>query len=272
MASFDEVVPPGKAASLKASVHTANFKGPLTKQVTVTHDDATQGPILLTVSANVVTSVDVLPFPALQLARRRRGFTTPALLLVRKDTTEKGQLKFSELKASAPWLTISSRKVTSIEPAVEGLPEAQPDDVIISVLATEAAPEGSHVENLTFKTGLPREPDVSIPVTVFVQPPLSVQSTELILNPAPGVTTEATGQVLGAIRDDVDVKTVAVTADAPAFSPRIESSGSQGFRLIVDWSGKGKNAPTNTVVHLKVGARSVDLPVRVVLPKTGTPS
>jgi hypothetical protein len=113
---------------------------------------------------------------------------------------------------------------------------------------------------------------VTIPVTVFVQPPLSVQSTELILNPSPGGAAEATGQVLGAIRDDVDVKTVSVTADAPAFSPRIESSGSQGFRLIVDWSGKGKNPPTNTVVHLKVGSRSVDLPVRVVLPKPETPS
>jgi hypothetical protein len=272
VASFDEVVPPGKAANLKASVHTTNFKGALTKQVTVQHDDATQGPIVLTVTANVVSSVDVLPFPALQLARRRRGFTTPALLLIRKDPTEKGQLKFSDLKASAPWLTISSRKVTSIEPAVEGLPEALPDDIIISVLATDAAPEGSHVENLTFKTGLPREPESSIPVTVFVQPPLSVQTTELVLSPAPGSTEQATGAVLGAIRDDVDVKTVAVTTDAPAFVARIESSGSQGFRLIVDWSAKGKNTPTNTVVHLKTGNRSVDLPVRVVLPKPETPS
>ena len=271
MASFDEVVPPGKAASIKASVHTANFKGPIAKQVTVTHDDKSQGPITLNMAANIVGSVEILPFPALQLARRRRGFATPALLLVRKDASEQGTMAFAELAASVPWLKIGSRKVTAAEPPVEGLPAAQAGDIVISVQAADSAPVGSHVERLTFKTGLKREPLITVPVTVFVQPPLAVQSAELILNVTPNAAGTATGQVLGTIREDVDPKTVTVSADNPAFSPRFEPAGSQAFRVIVDWSGKGKHPKTETVVHVRSGNASVDVPVRVNLGQVEDP-
>ena len=101
MASFDEVVPPGKAGSIKASIHTVNYKGAIGKSITVTHDDATQGPIMVSVLAKIVGSVDVLPFPALQLGRHRRGFETPAKLIIRKDQTEQGTLAIDGLVASA---------------------------------------------------------------------------------------------------------------------------------------------------------------------------
>jgi len=272
VASFDEVVPPGKAASIKASVHTANYKGPIGKQITVTHDDKSQGPVTLTLSANIVGSVEVLPFPALQLARRRRGFATPALLLVRKDQSEAGTMAFADLTASVPWLKIGSRAVTAAEAPVEGLPAAQPGDIVISVQAAESAPIGSHVEQVTFKTGLPREPLVTIPVTVFVQPPLAVQASELILNVTPEARDTATGQVLGTIRDDVDPKSVTVTSDNPAFSPRFEATSAQAFRVIVDWSGKGKHPKTETVVHVRAGKASVDVPVRVNLTRVEDPA
>jgi len=272
VASYDEVVPPGKAASIKASVHTANYKGPIAKQITVTHDDKSQGPLILSVSANIVGSVEVLPFPALQLARRRRGFDTPALLIVRKDQSESGKMAFADLTSSVPWLKIGSRAVTAQEPPVEGLPAAQAGDVVISVQATDAAPVGSHVEKITFKTGLKREPLVSVPVTVFVQPPLAVQSAELILTVVPEAADTATGQVFGTIREDVDPKSVTVSADNPAFSPRFESTTSQAFRVIVDWSGKGKDAKTETVVHLRSGKIALDVPVRVNLAQAAKPS
>jgi hypothetical protein len=272
VASFDEVVPPGKVATLKASIHTANYHGPISKQVTITHDDKSQGSIVLNVAANIVSSVEILPSPALQLARRRRGFENPALLIVRKDATETGTFAFSDLTASAPWLKISSRRVTTDEPPLEGIPAARPGDVVLSVQAAATAPFGSHAEKVTFKTGLPREPLVTIPVTVFVQPPVSVQSRDLILIPTPGAPETATGQVLGSIRDDVDPKAVAVSSDAPAFSARVELAGARAFRLVVDWSGTGKHPKTATVVHIRAGSHTIDLPVRVNLPQIATPS
>ncbi len=264
MASFDEVVPPGKAGNIKASIHTGNFKGSIGKSITVTHDDATQGPITINVLAKIVGSVDVLPFPALQLGRRRRGFETPALLIVRKDPSEQGTLTVDGLVASASWMKISARKVTSNEPAVEGLPAALPGDVVLSVLA-QAAPVGTSVETISFQTGLTRESKVTVPVTVNVQPLITFQPSGLILNPTPGAPEGASGQVLASLREDLDPKTVTVDSETKAFVVRLEPPGERAFRVIVDWDGKGTPAPTETTIHIRVGSETVDLPVRVNL-------
>jgi hypothetical protein len=264
VASFDEVIPPGKAGVIKASVHTGNYKGQIGKAVTVTHDDAAQGPVTLNLLAKIVGSVEVLPYPALQILRHRRGFETPALLLVRKDATEEGTLAFGGLAASSPWLKVSSRKVVADEPAVEGIPAAVPGDIIVSVQA-DGAPVGTHAETLTFKTGLKREPQVTIPVTVNVQPAVSMNPADLILTPTAAAPDGATGEVLVSVRDDLDPKTVAVTSGAPDFSVSLEPPGSAAFRLKVAWTGKGKNPATETDIRIQVGSESANLHVRVNL-------
>lgn len=269
MASFDEVIPPGKAGTIKASIHTAAYKGPIGKQITVTHDDKSQGPFQLNVSATIVGSVEILPFPALQLARKRRGFATPALLLVRKDATEQGTFALTGLSASAPWLKVSARMVTSDEQPLEGLPAAKAGDVVISVQAAPDTPIGNHSENLTFKTGLTREPEVSVPVTVYVQAPITLQPPELVITELPSAPGKASGQVLGAFRDDVDGKSIAAASDSNAFVVRVESSGATAFRLFVDWTAKGKHPALATKIHVKAGKEKVDLPVRVTSSRAG---
>jgi hypothetical protein len=275
VASFDEVVPPGQAAVLKASVHTASYKGAIGKQVTVTHDDPTQGPIQLNLSANIVGSVDVLPYPALQLMRRRRGFDTPAYLIVRKDPSEEGKLALGDLKSSVPWMKVTSRVVTKQEEPLEGLPAPIPGDVVLSVQADPTkVPSGSHVESVSFKTGLKREPTVSVPVTVYVQPAVTIQPADLILNPSDGIAGAASGAVLVSVRDDVDPKTVAVTSDSPAFAFRVDPPGALAFHIYIDWPGAGdgkKNVPTETKLHVRAGVETADLPVRVNLARVAAP-
>jgi hypothetical protein len=265
VASFDEVVPPGKAGSIKASVHTANYKGSIGKAITVTHDDPTQGPITVSLLAKIVGSVEILPYPAVQIGRTRRGFETPAKLLVRKDTTETGTLEISGLASSAEWLKVTSRKVEADEPAVDGLPAAVPGDILLAVRA-EGAPVGTSVVNVSFKTGMTREPQVTIPVTVNVQPVVTVQPNDLILNPNPNGAESASGEALVAVREDLDPKKVTVVSDVPAFVVRVDPPGERAFRVFVEWSGKGKTAaPTSALIHIRVGKENVDLPVRVNL-------
>jgi hypothetical protein len=74
------------------------------------------------------------------------------------------------------------------------------------------------------------------------------------------------------VRDDLDPKKVAVKSDAPAFAVRTDPPGERAFRIIVDWSGKGENPPTETVIHISVGADKIDLPVRVNKSRVGTGS
>ena len=266
MASFDEVVPPGKAGKLKASVHTQNYRGAIVKSITVSHDDPSQPAIVLTVKANVVGSVDILPYPALALAPRLKGFGSPARLLVRKDPTETGILAVSDVSASAPWLEVAARVVTAVEPAVEGLPQAQPGDVALSVQVTGVPPTGIHAETVTFKTGLTREPNVSIPVHVTVRAAVMVQPRDLILNPVPGDPDRASGEAYATVRDDLDPRTVTVASDDPAFSVRVDPAGERAFHLYVDWSGKGGSTQqTATSIEIRVAGETVTLPVRVNL-------
>jgi hypothetical protein len=262
VASFDEVIPPGKAGTIKASIHTANLKGAIGKSINVTHDDSTQEAIVLSVTAKIVGSVDIFPFAALQLARHRRGFENPAKLLVRKDATEQGTLAVSGVAASQSWIKATARKVDAAELPVDGIPAAQPGDYVLSVLA-ESAPAGSHIENVTFKTGLAREPKLTIPVTVVVQPAVTLQPASLALTPTADAPDGATGQVLASIREDLDPKTLSFRTDAPAFVVRADPPGERAFRLVVTWAGKGPKTPDATTVHVKVGAETVDLPVRV---------
>jgi hypothetical protein len=265
VASYDEVVPPGKAGKLKASVHTENYRGAIVKSITVSHDDPSQPAIVLTVKANVVGSVNVLPYPALALAPRLKGFGSPAKLLIRKDPTETGTLKVSDAASSVPWLDVALREITSVEPAVEGLPEAQPGDVALSVQVTGVPPTGIHAETVTFKTGLTREPTVSIPVHVTVRAAVMLQPRDLILNPVPGEPDRASGEAFANVRDDLDPRTVAVTSDDPAFSVRVDPAGERAFHVYVDWSSKGASTPTATSIEIRVAGETVTLPVRVNL-------
>jgi hypothetical protein len=243
-------------------MHTKNLKGAIGKGITVHHDDATQGAILLSLKANVIGSVEIYPYPTLTIAPRMKGFSTPAFLLVRRDASESGVLSVEELKASVPWVKVSMRKVSSPEPPTEGLPAAVAGDVILSV-QLDHPPVGYSGQQITFKTGLAREAEYSIPVTVNVRAPLVLQPGELVLQPTAETPDTATGQVLAAVREDLDPKTLVVTSDDAAFVARVENPGDRAFRLIVAWTRNGAATPTETRVHLAASGETIDLPVRV---------
>ena len=270
MASYDEVVPPGEAGKLRTSIHTSNLKGPFSKAVTVTHDDPASGPVALTVKANVVGSVLVLPAASVLVPPSGKKPGTPARILIRRDPTEQGEFRFTDLTTSVPWVKVSSRAVTADEAAHDGLPDARSGDVELTMVA-EGAPVGVHLQSVTFKTGLAREPLVTVPVRVVTRPPIHLQPSELILNPDPNVPGTASGQVLGSLREDVDAKDLVVSADAPAFKVRLEPPGVRAFRVIVEWSGSAENTPTETTVRFRAGEQSAPLRVRVNLSRMATP-
>ena len=265
MASFDEVVPPGQAGKIRASIHTQNYRGTVSKSITVEHNDGSQPAQLLTVNLNIVGSVNVLPYPALALAPRMKGFGTPALLLVRRDDSETGALEVSDIAASVPWIKVGARKVSAPEPPVEGLPEAKPGDVVLTVQVEGNPPVGIHAESFSFKTGLAREPAVTIPVHVTLRAPVFIQPPELILSPNPDDPDRAAGESSATIREDLDPKTLSVTSGDPSFTFRIDPAGARAFRIFVDWAAKGTKTPTETELRFSVGTESLVLPVRVNL-------
>ena len=61
MTEFDKVIHPGGVGKVSAAVHTTNFKGPISKSVTVTTNDPENSRFTLTIKANVTVPVDVQP-------------------------------------------------------------------------------------------------------------------------------------------------------------------------------------------------------------------
>lgn len=268
MASFDEVVLPGKAGKIKASVNTSHYTGDITKSITVTDNDTSQPTISLTVKAKVVGSVTVMPYPAIALAPRlQRNGGAPSKLLIRKDPTEQGTMKIGGLKSSADWLKAELRPVSAVEPPADGLPEAQPGDVVLSVQLGDAPPQGYHAETVTFNTGLAREPTISIPVNVTVRGPIMLQPSDLILQTLPTDPHRATGRVFVNVREDLDPTQLTVVSTDKAFVPKMDASTNRSFQMTVDWTDAGAGSPTETVLQLRLGDVSATLPVRVNAPR-----
>lgn len=257
------MIPPGQAGKIKASVRTESFRGAIAKSMTVTHDDPAQGAVILTVKATVVGSVNILPFPSMAMAPRQKGFGSPASLIIRRDDAEKGELAVSDLTCSAPWIKLTLRTITEFGPIEPGLPDGRPGDVVISGQVTGKPPIGIHAESIRFKTGLTREPDVSIPVHVTVRPPLYFQPTgDLVLAVDPTGTGRASGQLAVTVREDLDLATFSASA-TPPFTARFERQGRAAVRVSVDWAGDGPAPAIEGDLHMSVGDETATVRVRL---------
>ncbi len=262
MASFDEAIPPGQVGKVTAAVKTENYRGQVEKSITVTTDDPTKSTVQLRIKANVVGSVVVLP---------RAGLAFPAgmnwdysgRLLVRKDETEKGELKISDVTTSAPWLIAKARKAEDNEPAAEGAPAAQPGDWILDVSVAEDAPKSQAGHTVKFKSGLPREPEVTIPVSVVLQNAIRVTPTPLYIPPPTDPAKEATGQLTALLRPGLGKETLKASASPEAFSVKVEPDGTRKFKPTVMWKLNGADTPKDGNVVFRVGDESLTVLVHV---------
>lgn len=262
MASFDEVIPPGQAGKLRATIRTGDLRGPMDRGITITTDDPSQSAVYLGFHLDVIGSVVLLPRGAFDLRMRRVARELVSRVLVRRDPGETGTLAIRDVTASAPWLTVRSWRVEAASAGEEGAPSVEPGDWWIEVAALGEPPQGAKLERVTFSTGLPREPVVEIPVHIAVPPPLFTSVDRLVL-PAPGAEGHSSGTLLISVRADLGSETLSIVADPP-FRVALEGAGQRRYRAVVTWSpppsGSEPAARQGTIV-LRVGAvsRSVEV-------------
>jgi hypothetical protein len=149
---------------LKVTVKTAGYHGKVTKTIALKSDDPLRPDIVLKVKMVLVGSAMILPAKTM-LLRYRQDRPTTGRLLVRKDPTETGTLKVSEVASSQPWLKVQVRQVETEEPLERGF-KAVPGDFMLEFEVPEKPKAGLHRAVATFRTGLSREPVMSVPVTV----------------------------------------------------------------------------------------------------------
>ena len=263
VASFDNTIEPGQTGKVTAHVKTESFRGPIEKTISVTSNDVTNPMVTLHVKANVVGSVEILPMAYLALPRSPTMDYT-GKLLIRKDRTESGKLKLTDVTSTAPWLTTKTREIKTSEPESPGFPiAAQPGDWIIDVSVADDAPLQDGGQQIRFQTGLPREPQVSIPLSISFSQAMQVDRMNMVMI-VPAGSTQANGSFHVALRPDLGKEVVTAKAVPDLFSVSLEPEGGRRYKANVTWHGGEDPAGRHGNVVLTAGKESVTVTVGVM--------
>lgn len=262
VASFDSSIPPGGEGKVTAIVRTETFRGPIEKGLTLTTDDPAAPTTQLRIKANVVGSVAVLPRPSLQFPVAKTWEYSSRLLL-RKDPTETGELAVTDVTTSVPWLVASAHTVGAKEAKDGELPDPEPGDMILEVSVAENAPRTQGSQSVTFRSGLPREPEVTIPVSVVLEVPFRVTPSPLVLRPAAEGTKERTGVLSATLRPGLAKEKLTAVASPDPFSVKLEPIGNREYRALVTWKPSSPDAAREGNVIFRLGEESLTVLLRM---------
>lgn len=237
-------------------LHTEKLRGAVGRPITVRTNDPTRPTVVLTVRANVLASVEIFPFESVHLSNRGPSLAR-SILLVKKDPTEAGELTISRASASVPWLAVQPVRLSAERPGATGIPTGKPGDWVVEVTLVGRPDYGRHAAEIGFSTGLPREPEVRIPVTADLTPPVSL-SRERIEIPWPAEVEAATATVLVQVRLGLDPSSLTASSENAGLAVVLERAGPRGFKLAARWT---ESRPPDGAVVLRIGDESVRIPV-----------
>jgi len=242
---------------LSASLHTDKLRGSVARGITVQSNDTSQPRVHLTIRAMILGSVLMLPHESMTISDPPQR-NTRNRLLVRKEPTESGELKISDLRASASWLRLSAERIEEARPAEGGLPAALPGDWLLQAELEGDVDYGRLRENMTFKTGLTRQPEITVPVLVTLRPPLHLSVNQVEL-PQPDGGEPSTATVVISVRRGLDPATLTARAVPEALQVSLEPSGGDRFyKAHVSWDGGDISGGG---IEFSVGGKQMNLPV-----------
>ncbi|HXV77235.1 MAG TPA: hypothetical protein VD788_13035 [Candidatus Polarisedimenticolaceae bacterium] len=256
MASYPEVVPPGQVGNIDAQIDTLKLTGEVGRGVTVYSNDPTRPTVFLTVHAVVVGGVVVLPEERLVLTNATEAGSKRALV-VRRGVDEDGELTIGDVQLDVPWLDVVVEELAEPRNMRDGAPSADAGDWVVSVSLGRAAPVGRHEANLTFGTGLERQPVVSVPIVARKMAPVMLSEERLVLPRSAGEPV-ARGTFLLTVRRGLDPDALEVTSSPGELTTDLERSGDRGYKLHLAWASSD---PPAGEVTFRVGAEELRVPV-----------
>lgn len=159
-----------------------------------------------------------------------RGRHERKRMIIRKDSTEEGELVVSDVKAREEWLHPTVRRVETEEPGEGRFPTALPGDWILEVELDKSAPPGSARTPIEFATGLAREPKITVIVQVSIIPAVTVRPKSLLVSPAAsGQGLE--GEIAAVVRGGLNPEEFVIEATSDAVDIEKEKTGPRHFRI-----------------------------------------
>jgi copper(I)-binding protein len=161
---------PGQTGSIPIQFNTANYNGPVFKQITVTCNVTNQGTLFLQLKGTVYRPYDLNP-PMAVLNIPPDADTASAVVTITNNTEE-------PLVLSAPE---SNNRAFTAELKTNVLGKGY--QLIVS--AVPPAPPGSVQGQISLRTSWTNPPTISVPVAVNVQPAVMVVPSYVTLPPGP---------------------------------------------------------------------------------------
>ena len=245
---------------MKVTVKTAGYQGKVTKTVALKSDDPVRPDVTLSIRMVLVGSVILMPSDKL-LLRYRRDQPATGSLLIRQDPTEAGTLSITGLASSEPWLKVRVRTVEG-EESREGGFKAVPGDFILEADVPVSPGAGLHRAGVTFRTGLPREPVITIQVTVTARAFGSASTQRLLLQrETPDGLVK--GQMIFRLLGETDPETVEVGITPDRYTAEVQVLNPGQLQVLVaEDPDKGNGEPLpDGMLKFTRGAETVSVPV-----------
>ncbi|MDX1503025.1 MAG: DUF1573 domain-containing protein [Thermoanaerobaculia bacterium] len=157
VADYDEEIAPGASGKVTVVVKTTSFRGPIAKAVTVFTNDPESPQAQLVVKANIRTDIEVEPSYARFVVVQ--GEEYPAAELELKAVDDR---PFRVLEVASP--------VPFLETSTSG----EGSEWTVRIELAQRAPVGPIADFVVITTDHPRQPEVRVPVSGFVRPPVVV--------------------------------------------------------------------------------------------------
>ncbi len=214
VASFDETIAPGATGSVTAELSTGDFRGPVSKYVTVFTNDLENPRFRLTLRADIRPLVDVLPGYGRFL--HVQG-TAPKVQTQTLWSTDETPLTVEGATSSIPQVAVEYRLASSEERSPEG-PERQ--WLIIGTLASDA-PAGPLTGSIRVQTNHPEMSEISVPIGGYVRPQLLASPPLIDFGSFPAEQPRKASVLVTSFADD-PVAITGVETDVPGLVTEIE--------------------------------------------------
>jgi hypothetical protein len=244
------------------NMDTTQLQGKTVKSIHVKTSDPLSPSLFLTLRANILGSIEILPNSVIYM-RRRAGRAPVARGLIRQEPTEAGTLSVSGVTTSEKRLVASARKLVKPRPRSDGLPAGRPGDWLLEVRFRDDVPVYGKLDaKVRFDTALTRQPRGLVDVESNLEGPISLSTPRLSL--LPSINGEARGTVFASIRQGANPGGFRAIADPPELEVKLQRTTERLVKIDVRWGG---GPLENASIEFEIDGESLRMPV---VWKTGT--
>jgi hypothetical protein len=256
VAEFDKLIAPGSSGKVTATVRTANFKGPITKSITVSTNDPDHASVMLQISADISVPFEVLPSDTVSFMGRYDELTPQEVTIFASDAAP-----FDVTSATVRDGGFKVTVVAAPETGTAGKPKpgtvasganrykvtiAPPPEPKVGMTVTQLLVKTTHAK----AAEIPLRVFANVSGDVTFSPPTVMLQTGAAATPDQKQATillqKLTGdalKILGVTSDDPSLETSSKTVEA-----------GRNYEITVKYVG----APLTTVLNSKVSVQTND--------------